>query len=259
MIDLCLSVFWWATFRQKKGAVKIHSLYDIKTSIPSFILITSGDVHEVHGMDHITYERGAYYIMDRAYLDFKRLYILDSCGSFFVTRTKRNSNLIRIASLPVDKDLGVMYDQIVKVSSFYPAKDYPKKLRRIKYYDSEQMRTLVFLTNNFKLKATTIAALYKNRWKIELFFKWIKQHLKIKSFWGQSENAVKTQIYIAIITYTLVAIIRSRIANGRSTYEILQILSVSLLDKTPLNQLLAESVNQEIKERDYNQLKLSLI
>ena len=259
VIDLCLSVFWWAAFRQNKGAVKIHALYDIKTSIPSFILITPGDVHEVHGMDHITYERGAYYIMDRAYLDFKRLFILDSCGSFFVTRTKRNSNLIRITSLQVDKDLGVKYDQIVKVSSFYPAKDYPKKLRRIKYHDSEQNRTLVFLTNNFKLKATTIAALYKNRWKVELFFKWIKQHLKIKSFWGQSENAVKTQIYIAIITYTLVAIIRNRIANDRSTYEILQILSVSLLDKTPLNQLLAESVNQEIKERDYNQLKLSLI
>lgn len=259
VIDLCLSVFWWAKFRQTKGAVKMHTLYDIKTSIPSFVHITPAEVHEVHGMDQILYEKGSYYIIDRAYLDFKRLFVIETCGSYFITRAKRNSNLIRLYSLPADKNSGVKYDQVVKLSSFYPVKDYPKKLRRIKYYDAEQNQTLVFVTNNFKLKATTIASLYKNRWKIELFFKWIKQHLKIKSFWGHSENAVKTQIYIAIITYTLVAIIRSRIAKDRSTYEILQILGVSLLDKTPLNQLLKESANQEIKERNYNQLNLSLI
>ena len=237
----------------------MHTLYDIKTSIPSFVHITPAEVHEVHGMDQIVFEKGAYYIVDRAYLDFKRLFILESCGSYFITRAKRNSNLIRISSSPADKNSGVKYDQVVKLSSFYPANDYPQKLRRIKYYDAEQNQTLVFITNNFKLQATTIASLYKNRWKIELFFKWIKQHLKIKSFWGYSENAVKTQIYIAIITYTLVAIIRSRIANSRTTYEILQILGVSLMDKTPLNQLLNESANQEIKERNYNQLNLSLI
>lgn len=259
VIDLCLSVFWWASFRQNKGAVKVHTLYDVKTSIPSFILITPGDVHEVNAMDHVVYEPGAFYIMDRAYLDFKRLFVLDGHGSFFVTRAKRNTKLNRISSMPTDKDSGVRCDQVVKLISFYPSRDYPKSLRRIKYYDPEQNQTLVFLTNNFNLKATTIAAQYKNRWKIELFFKWIKQHLKIKSFWGNSENAVKTQIYIAITTYTLVAIIRSRIAKERSTYEILQILGVSLLDKTPINKLLNESVNQEIKERIYNQLKLSLI
>lgn len=213
VIDLCLSVFWWATFRQNKGAIKLHTLYDVKTSIPSFVLITAGDVHEVNAMDHLAYEPGAYYIMDRAYLDFKRLFVIDSHDSFFVTRTKRNTKLNRISSLPTEKDSGVKCDQIVKLISFYPAQDYPNKLRRIKYYDTEQNQTLIFLTNNFKLKATTIATLYKNRWKIELFFKWIKQHLKIKSFWGNSENAVKTQVYIAIITYTLVAIIRSRVVS----------------------------------------------
>lgn len=259
VIDLCLSVFWWASFRQTKGAVKLHALYDVKTLIPSFIHITPGDVHEVNAMDYVNYEAGAYYIMDRAYLDFKRLFIMESQGSFFVTRAKSNTKLIRIYSNQSDKNAGVKCDQVVKLSSFYPNKDYPKSFRRIKYFDVEQNKNLVFLTNNFKLKATTIASLYKNRWKIELFFKWIKQHLKIKSFWGCSENAVKTQIYIAIITYTLVAIIRSRLAQDRSTYEVLQILGVSLMDKTPLDQLLTESANQEIKERIYNQLKLNLI
>lgn len=259
IIDLCLSVFWWATFRRTKGAIKLHALYDVKTSIPSFIHITSADVHEVNAMDYIIFEQGAYYIMDRGYLDFKRLFQIDQAGAFFVIRAKSNTKMKRIQSKDSDRSSGVMYDQLVELISFYPSKDYPKALRRIKYYDSEQKRTFVFLTNNTKLKATTVASLYKNRWQIELFFKWIKQHLKIKSFWGNSENAVKTQVYIAIITYTLVAMIRSKIIKERSTYEVLQILGVSLMDKTPLNQLLTESTNQEIKERNYNQLKLNLI
>lgn len=259
IIDLCLSVFWWATFRQTKGAIKLHTLYDVKTTIPSFIHITSADVHEVNAMDYIIFEQGAYYIMDRAYLDFKRLFLIDQAGAFFVIRAKSNTKMKRIQSKDSDRSSGVMYDQMVELISFYPSKEYPKALRRIKYYDSERKRTFVFLTNNTKLKATTVASLYKNRWQIELFFKWIKQHLKIKSFWGNSENAVKTQVYIAIITYTLVAMIRSKIIKERSTYEVLQILGVSLMDKTPLNQLLTESTNQEIKERNYNQLKLNLI
>ena len=210
-------------------------------------------------MDYIIYEQGAYYIMDRGYFDFKRLFQIDQAGAFFVIRGKSNTKMKRIQSKDSDRSSGVMYDQLVELISFYPSKDYPKALRRIKYYDSEQKRTFVFLTNNTKLKATTVASLYKNRWQIELFFKWIKQHLKIKSFWGNSENAVKTQVYIAIITYTLVAMIRSKIIKERSTYEVLKILGVSLMDKTPLNQLLTESTNQEIKERNYNQLKLNLI
>lgn len=259
VIDLCLSVFWWAKFRKTKAAVKMHTVYDIKTSIPSFIYITAGDVHEVNAMDQMHFERDSYYVMDRGYLDFKRLYVLETYGAYFVTRAKSNTRLNRLYSNPVDKESGVKYDQHVKLSSFYPSKDYPGQLRRIKYYDPDQEQSLIFLTNNFQLKATTIASLYKHRWKIELFFKWIKQHLKIKSFWGCSENAVKTQIYIAIITYTLIAIIRSRLANDRSTYEVLQILGVSLMDKAPLSQLLTESANQEFKEQNYNQLKLNLI
>ena len=259
VIDLCLNIFWWATFRKTKGAVKIHTLYDIKTSIPSFVYITPGDTHEVKGLDVLEYETGAYYILDRGYLDFKRLYYIHQQQAFFITRAKHNSDLTRIYSSKVNKKSGVRSDQIVKPANFYPQRDYPEKLRRIKFYDEEQSRTLIFLTNNFTLKAIDIAALYKYRWKIELFFKWIKQHLKIKSFWGTSSNAVKTQIYIAIITYTLIAIIRSRLKLNRSNYEILQILGVSLLDKTQLNQLLSDPVNQNVKEQIYNQLELSLI
>ena len=210
-------------------------------------------------MDVLEYEAGAYYILDRGYLDFKRLYYIHQQQAFFITRAKHNSDLTRIYSSKVNKKSGVRSDQIVKPANFYPQRDYPEKLRRIKFYDEEQSRTLIFLTNNFTLKAIDIAALYKYRWKIELFFKWIKQHLKIKSFWGTSSNAVKTQIYIAIITYTLIAIIRSRLKLNRSNYEILQILGVSLLDKTQLNQLLSDPVNQNVKEQIYNQLELSLI
>ena len=259
VIDLCLNVFWWATFRTTKGAVKLHTLYDIKTSIPSFIHITPGDVHEVNGLDVLTYETGAYYVLDRGYVDFTRLYNIEQHKAFFVTRTKKNSQFVRMYSSKVNKKTGIRSDQIVKLKGFYPKKYYPDKMRKIKFYDGEQKRSITFLTNNFKLKAIDIAELYKYRWKIELFFKWIKQHLKIKSFWGTSANAVKTQIYIAIITYTLVAIIRSKLKLNRSTYEILQILGVSLFDKTQLNQLLSDPIYQNVKERLYNQLKLNLI
>lgn len=258
-IDLCLNIFWWATFRKAKGAIKMNTLFDIKTSIPSFIHITPGDVHEVNSMDVLNYEAGAYYVLDRGFLDFERLYRIEQQKAFFITRTRKNTRLIRIYSSKVNKNAGVRTDQTVKLSNFYPSKYYPEKMRRIKFYDQEQQRMLSFLTNNFELKAVDIAALYKYRWKIELFFKWIKQHLKIKSFWGTSQNAVKTQIYIAIATYCLIAILRSRMQLNRSTYEILQILGVSLFDKTQLNQLLADPITQDVKEQLYNQLKLNLI
>ena len=259
IIDLCLNVFWWATFRRAKGAVKLHTLYDVKTSIPSFVHITAGDVHDVNGLDALTYEAGAYYILDRGYLDYARLYIIHKHSAFFVTRTKKNTQLTRIYSSKVNKKAGIRCDQIVRLTGFYTEQYYPEKMRRIKFYDEEQQRSFVFLTNNFSLKAKNIAALYKYRWKVELFFKWIKQHLKIKSFWGTSQNAVKTQVYIAIITYTLVAIIKSKLDSNRSTYEILQILGVSLFDKTQLNQLLQTNVYQDVKEQIYNQLKINLI
>ena len=259
VIDLCLNVFWWATFRRAKGAIKLHTLYDVKTSIPSFVHITTGDVHDVNGLDALTYEVGAYYILDRAYVDYERLYTIHTHQAFFVTRTKKNTQLKRMYSSKVNKKAGVRSDQTVKLIGFYSEQHYPEKLRRIKFYDKEQERLFVFLTNNFSLKAIEIAALYKYRWKVELFFKWIKQHLKIKSFWGTSPNAVKTQVYIAIITYTMVAIIKSKLNPNRSTYEILQILGVSLLDKTPVNQLLQGLVYQNVKEQIYNQLKINLI
>lgn len=259
IIDLCLNVFWWATFRKAKGAIKLHTLYDIKTSIPAFVHITAGDVHDVNGLDVLTYEVGAYYILDRGYVDYERLYIIHKHQAFFVTRAKKNTQLIRMYSSKVNKKAGIRCDQIVKLRGFYSQQYYPEKIRRIKFYDKEQERSFVFLTNNFSLKAIDIAALYKYRWKVELFFKWIKQHLKIKSFWGTSPNAVKTQVYIAIITYTLVAIIKSKLNSNRTTYEILQILGVSLLDKTPVNQLLQGLVYQNVKEQMYNQLKINLI
>ena len=258
-IDLCLSVFWWATFRKAKGGVKLHTLYDVKTSIPTFIHITTASVHDVNALDELTYEVGGYYVMDRGYVDFERLYTIHQHKAFFVTRAKNNFQFNRIYSATVDKSIGIMCDQTIQLSGFYPSKFYPDKLRRIKFYDAEQQRTLVFITNNFILTAIDIAMLYKYRWKVELFFKWIKQHLKIKSFWGTSENAVKTQVYIAIITYTLVSIIKSKLKINRSTYEILQILSVSLFDKTKLNQLLQSPISQNVKEQQYKQLIINLI
>lgn len=259
VIDLCLNVFWWAVFRKAKAAVKMHTLYDIKTAIPSFVHITAGKVHDVNGLDELTYEAGAFYILDRGYVDFERLYTIHRHQAFFVTRAKDNTQLTRMYSAKVNKETGVRCDQTVKLTGFYSKQYYPEQLRRVKFYDSEQQRTFVFLTNNFTLVASDIAALYKYRWMIELFFKWIKQHLKIKSFWGVSPNAVKTQIYIAIITYTLMVIIKSKLKLSRTNYEILQILGVSLLDKTPINQLLQNPISQDVKEQYCNQLKLNLI
>ena len=258
LVDLCLSVFWWARYRKAVGAIKIHTLYDVKTSIPCFLRVTDGLTHDMKGLDWITFEPGGFYVLDKGYTDFERLFRIHKHSAFFVTRARENTKWKRIYSKQVNKLKGVRCDQTVKLTCYYPSKKYPGKLRRIKFFDTENKRTLIFLTNNFELDAEQIALLYKYRWKIELFFKWIKQHLKIKAFWGISMNAVKIQVYIAIITYTLVAIVKSRLKLKLSNYEILQILSVSLLDKTPLNELLTNQVYQNVKEQNYIQLKINL-
>lgn len=258
-IDLCLNVFWWATFRKAKGAIKIHTLFDVKTAIPAFIHITAGSVHDVNALDVLSYEAGGFYVMDKAYVDFKRLYNIDGSLAYFVTRAKDNFSFTRVRSVKPEKSKGVMCDQTVRLKGKKSNKAYPKYIRRIKYYDVEQQRYFVFITNNFDQAATDIALLYKYRWKVELFFKWIKQHLKIKSFWGTSFNAVKTQVYIAVATYTLVAIIKSTLKLKQSNYEILQILSISLLDKTSLNELLRSTIYQDVKELQCEQLKMFLI
>jgi len=258
-IDLCLSVFWWAEFRKTKGGIKLHTLLDVKTSIPSCILITKASVHDVNVLDLLKYEPGGYYILDRGYTDFERLHRINQHSAYFVTRARTNMRFNRMYSNNVDKSSGVLSDQIGKLESYYPLKYYPDKLRRIKFYDKEQDRTLYFMTNNFDLKAHEIALLYKYRWKVELFFKWIKQHLKIKSFWGTTPNAVKIQIYSAIIVYCLVAIVANRLKVDRSLYEILQILSISLFDKTPIKELLTNQDYQNVKELDCIQLKINYI
>lgn len=257
-IDLCLNVFWWAKFRKAKGGIKLHTLYDITTQIPAFIHITAATVNDVNAMDYIPYEGGAYYIFDRGYVDYSRLYKITLLSAFFVVRAKSNLQFKRIYSQKIDKTTGVQSDQIGKLTGFYVSKDYPAKLRKVKYYDSEMNRTFVFLTNNMTLTAQEIALLYKNRWQVELFFKWIKQHLKIKSFWGNSENAVRIQIYTAIITYCLIAIVGNDLKIDRSTYEILQVLGISLLDKTPVKELFTNIDYNDVKELDYKQLSLSL-
>jgi IS4 transposase len=258
-IDLCLNVFWWATFRRSKAAVKLHTLLDVRTSIPVFVHITPASVHDVNGLDFITYEPGGYYIMDRGYIDFDRMATIDKHDSYFVIRSRKNLSFIRISAEKADKKNGVMCDQRIKLKGFNSIEKYEKIFRRVKFYDAEQNRTFIFLSNNLTLKATEIAMLYKNRWKIELFFKWIKQHLKIKSFWGVSENAVRTQIYIANITYTLVVIIKAKLKLKQSPYEILQIMSVSLLDKTHLSSLFENPLYQDVKEQNHIQLKINLI
>ena len=256
-IDLCLSVFWWAEFRKHKGGIKLHTLYDVKTSIPSFLHVSTASVHDVNILDLIPYEVGSYYVMDKGYIDFKRLHKLHSQGSFFVTRAKDNTRFKRMYSNVVNKTTGVISDQIGKLENYYSKKDYSDKLRRIKYFDVEHNKNLVFLTNNFDLQAIEIALLYKKRWEVEIFFKWMKQHLKIKSFWGTTLNAVKVQIYCAIIAYCLVAIIGNKLKVDRPIYEILQILSISLLDKTPIREILTKYDYQNIKELNFNQLKIS--
>jgi transposase len=255
-IDLCLGVFCWATFRTAKAAIKLHTQYDVRTAIPVFVHVTAGSVHDTSAMDELTYEPGSFYIFDRGYMDFERLFVIHESKSFFVIRAKSNLQFKRQYSATVDKSTGVKCDQTGELKGFYTFKQYPERIRRIKFYDEEQNRTFVFLTNNLYLSSEEIAALYKHRWKVELFFKWIKQHLKIKSFWGTTENAVKTQVYIAVITYTLIAIIRQQLKTAYTTYEVLQILGSSLLDKTPINQLLKKQSDQDVKELLYNQLKI---
>jgi hypothetical protein len=254
-IDLCLSLFPWAKFRRHKAAVKMHTLLDLHGNIPTFIRVTSGDVHDVNLLDEILPEAGAFYVMDRAYIDFQRLFVFTLSSAFFVVRTKSNVLLQRRYSHPVDKSTGVRSDQTVILTSFESASVYPDALRRVSYFDAETNKRLKFLTNNFVLPAVAIAQIYKCRWQVELFFKWIKQHLRIKAFYGTSENAVKTQIWIAVSVYVLVAIIRKRLRLEASLYQTLQILSVTLFEKTPILWALqafdmeadfAENVNQLI-------------
>ena len=255
-IDLCLSLFPWARFRKRKGAIKLHTLIDLRGSIPTFIEITNANVHDVNILDNLIPEPGSFYIMDRAYIDFSRLYTLNQCLSFFVTRSKINLKFRRLYSHPVDKSTGLRCDQTVVLTGVNSTKDYPEKLRRIRYFDVQNHKTLIFLTNNFTLPALTIALLYKCRWQVELFFKWIKQHLRIKAFFGTSENAVKTQIWIAISVYVLVAIIKKRLKLDISLYTILQILSVTLFEKVSISQVLA-NVNDETQNNEScNQLLL---
>jgi len=255
-IDLCLSLFPWADFHKAKGAVKLHTLLDLRGSIPTFISITDGKVHDVNVLDELIVEPGSIYVMDRGYLDFARLYRMDQHGAFFVTRAKRNTRVRRRYSREVDKTTGVRCDQIVALTGFYAEKNYPDQLRRVKYYDADTEKGLVFLTNNFTLPALTIAELYKLRWRVELFFKWIKQHLRIKVFYGTSENAVKTQIWTAISAYLLVAIAKKQLHLSASLYTILQILSVALFEKTPILQALSQLLYNIAEEADRNQLNL---
>jgi len=255
-IDLCLSTFYWANFRSTKGGIRLHTQLDLKTSIPEFILFTNADIHEVNVLDIINFEANSFYVMDRGYVDYKRLYKIHSSNAFFITRAKDNMNYRRLYSHPKDKTKGVLYDQTIMLNNYYAAKDYPEKLRIIKFRDDQTGKVLVFLTNNFHLKAAEVAQLYKNRWEIELFFKWIKQHLKIKTFWGQSENAVKTQVWIAVSVYVLVAIAKKKYMLKQSLYEILQILSISIFERIHINQLFQQTQLQNIKEQNSNQLIL---
>ncbi|MDQ3682502.1 MAG: IS4 family transposase [Bacteroidota bacterium] len=256
MIDLCLSTFYWATFRSTKGGIKLHTQLDLKTSIPEFIYFSTASIHDVNALDFISFEANSFYIMDRGYVDYKRLYRIHCCDAFYITRAKENMNCRRTKSYPSDKNNGALCDQSVLLNNYYASKDYPEKIRRIKFYDHQSGKTFIFLTNNFHLKATEVAQLYKHRWKIELFFKWIKQHLKIKSFWGQSENAVKTQVWIAVSVYVLVAIAKKKFMLQQSLYEILQILSISIFERMPINQLFQQTQKQYFKELNHNQLNL---
>jgi len=255
-IDLCLSLFPWAKFRAHKGAVKLHTLLDLRGNIPSLLIITHGKVHDVLILDQLIFEPGAFYIIDRGYLDFDRLYAIHHASAFYVIRAKSNFRFKRLYSRPVDKSIGVQSDQIIVLEGFYSHKAYPDKLRRIRYFDVEQNKRLVFLTNNFTLPALSIAELFRCRWQIELFFKWIKQHLRIKAFYGTTENAVKTQIWIAIAVYVLVAIIKRQLHLDLSLYTILQILSVTLFEKTTILEAFSIIQPQESEGELCNQLTL---
>jgi hypothetical protein len=242
-IDLCLSLFDWAPFRTTKAAIKLHTLLDLRGAIPSFIHISNGKMHDVRVLDLLPVEAGSIYVMDRGYIDYKRLFALHQAGAFFVTRAKETMDARRVYSLPADRTRGIVCDRRVRLNGFYAGKHYPEHLRRIRYREPETGRTLVFLTNNTALDATTICALYKCRWQVELFFKWIKQHLRIKRFLGTSENAVKTQIWAAISTYVLIAIVKKELGIEASLYTFLQILSVSIFEKTPILCALGESLD----------------
>ena len=255
-IDLCLSLFPWARFRKHKAAVKLHTLLDLRGSIPSFIQITEGKIHDVNVLDDLIPEPGSFYILDRGYLDFERLYRFHQALAFFVVRSKSNFQFRRLYSHPVDKSTGLLSDQTILLTTFYSTQAYPEKLRRVRYFDAETNKRLSFLTNNFLLPALTIAQLYKCRWQVELFFKWIKQHLKIKAFYGTSENAVKTQVWIAVSVYVLVAIIKKRLRLDHSLYTILQILSVTLFEKVPMLQVLTDFDYETEHHESPNQLLL---
>jgi hypothetical protein len=255
-IDLCLSVFPWAVFRTAKAAIKLHTLLDLRGNIPTFIHISDGKVHEVNILDQLLPEPGAFYIMDRGFLDFERLYRFHEAGSFFVTRGKSNLKVQRRYSHPVDRTTGLICDQSVVLTGFYSHQGFEAPLRRIRFKDPETANTLIFLTNNFVLPAFTITELYRCRWQVELFFKWIKQHLRIKAFFGTSENAVRSQIWIAVSAYVLVAIVKKRLHLSASLYEILQILSLTMFEKIPLDQLLAQTMSDEIQPVSDNQLIL---
>jgi hypothetical protein len=255
-IDLCLSVFPWAHFRTTKAAVKMHTLLDLRGSIPSFIHVSDGKLHDVHALDLLAPEPGAIYVMDRGYVDFARLHALHLVGAFFVTRAKSNMKAHRLYSAKADRSIGIICDQTIALDGFYTKQDYPAHLRRVRFKDPETGKTLVFLTNQMTLPSATICALYKNRWQVELFFKWIKQHLRIKRFFGTSENAVKTQIWIAVSVYVLVAIVKKRLELDASLYTLLQILSVTLFEKMPLQQAFPGSDSSSNSITIDNQLNL---
>jgi hypothetical protein len=255
-IDLCLSLFDWAPFRKAKAAVKLHALLDLRGCIPAFIHISDGKMHEVNVLDILVLEPGAFYVMDRGYLDFARLFQMHQAGAFFVTRAKSNMNARRVYSAKVDRSSGIICDQAIALNGHYAAHDYPEHLRRIRFKDPQTQKTLIFLTNNTTLPPSTIAALYKSRWQVELFFKWIKQHLRIKKFLGNSENAVKTQIWCAVSTYVLIAIIKKELQLNASLYTLLQILSVSIFEKTELSSALQPDGNTIDTADASNQLNL---
>lgn len=255
-IDLCLNIYWWATFRSTKSGIKVHTLLNSKTAIPEFIFISEASVHDVNILDQIPIGKGNYYVMDKAYTDFERLYSLHLKRAYFVVRAKGNNRYKKIASRKVDKSTGVKYDWDVTLTGFYSSKNYPLALRRIKFYDKEFKRVFVFYTNNRKVKPETIALLYKSRWHVEIFFKWIKQNTKILSFWGQNENAVKIQIWIAISTYVLVAIAKKKINIKHSLYEILQYISIAPFEKTPLRKTFNEGSFKQMQNQNDIQLKI---
>lgn len=255
-IDLCLSLFPWARFRRRKAAVKLHTLLDLRGNIPCFVRISDGKTHDVTVLDHLPIEPGAFYVMDRGYVDFRRLHRFTACSAFFVTRGKRGLDFTRRARRRVDKATGLRSDQTIVLAGPKTSRLYPDPLRRVVFYDAEHDRRFVFLTNNFTLPALTIARIYKCRWQVELFFKWIKQHLRIKAFYGTSDNAVKIQVWIAISVYVLVAIVKKELGVDRSLSEILQILSLTLFEKTPIFQALSESKSQEPEPPSPNQLNL---